>query len=243
MFHLLCSQSCDTSHHCSTENTSPGFGSKALENTHSYSPRAQSTSLSHVDPTAVSKVKLLFKHHESHTPARFTYLGCDHQEGTCLSTWWSETDETTQSVHLQDLNIQSPKAHIILKSFDLSLPPLQLDRIHKTFGPPNSLHNQELDPKSVHHRFIYHKRQSMPCYSMLFAIIAACAALLLNFSQCLAVLGGLGLIGFGLLRSLELLARADFLSPVVAAWSPACLLLMISIWSIYKLQQSPPKLI
>ena len=81
----------------------------------------------------------------------------------------------------------------------------------------------------------------MAWYSILFAIIAACAALLLNFSQCLAVFGGLSLIGFGLLRGLELLARADFLSPIIAAWGPAYLLIIIVVWSIYKLQQSPPK--
>lgn len=187
------------------------------------------------------KSSWLFKHQDPQAPARFSYLGCDHKESTCLSTWWSETDESAQAVKLHDLNIQSPDAQLTLKTFSLSLPPLQIDRIHKTFGPPNSLQNHQLSIQSIHHRFIYHKRQSMAWYSILFACIGACAALMLNFSQCLVVFGGLILIGFGLLRSLELIARAELLSPIIAAWSPVLILVFISLWSMFKVQEKTPK--
>ena len=171
----------------------------------------------------------------------FSYIGCDHQEHTCLSTWWREEDESAQGVELRDLLIKAPTTQIQMKTFTLSLPPLQLNRVHKTFGPPNSLQNHELNFDLTHHRFIFHKRQSMAWLCLIFAIIGACSALLLNLSQCLFVSGALLLVGFGLLRSLELIARAGWLSPIIAAWMPPSLLFIMAIWSVLHLQRKPPK--
>jgi lipopolysaccharide export LptBFGC system permease protein LptF len=171
----------------------------------------------------------------------FSYIGCDHQEHTCLSTWWCAEDESAQGVELRDLMIKTPTTQIQMKTFTLSLPPLQLDRVHKTFGPPNSLQNHELNFDLTHHRFIFHKRQSMAWLCLIFAIIGACSALLLNLSQCLFVSGVLLSVGFGLLRSLELIARAGWLSPIIAAWMPDFILVAIASWFVLKLQRSPPK--
>ena len=119
-------------------------------------------------------------------------------------------------------------------------PPLQLDRIHKTFGPPNSLRTTKLKKGNVHHRFIAQKRSALSLSPIPFALLGAYLGL--QFSLPVVLIGGGALLGvnFGLLRSLELLARADYISPEFAAWAPISILVLMSLIIWFKLAKLSP---
>ena len=171
---------------------------------------------------------------------RFFLYTCDQDSQICLSAWWTDKDEQDSVIILRDLELFSPQGHFHLKSFQLQRPPLQVERIHKTFGPPNSLQTKALN-HSIHHRFIAHKRDALSLASIPLAILTVYLGLSLSFHYLLLSTAGLVALNFGLLRFLELLARAGHLSAEFAAWTPISILLLGAYWAWYKLERLSPK--
>ena len=86
--------------------------------------------------------------------SQFYLFSCDQVDHSCLSAWWTTVDELESSIVLHDLEMFHEQKHLHIEKLKFPRPPLQLDRIHKTFGPPNSLRTAKLKKGNVHHRFI-----------------------------------------------------------------------------------------
>ena len=172
---------------------------------------------------------------------RFYLFSCDHVDHSCLSAWWSNNDELESSMILNDLEIFHEQKHLHVKKLKFQRPPLQLDRIYKTFGPPNSLPTDELKRGNVHHQFIAQKRSALSLSPIPFALLGAYLGLQFIFPLVLIGAGILIGINFGLLRGLELFARAGYISPVFAAWAPILLLLLMSLIIWFRLNKLSPR--
>ena len=173
----------------------------------------------------------------------YTFIKCDFtmREEACLSTWWWRSDEQSSKLTLHDVRYVSKQAQLTLGRLDFKLPAdMRLSKLYKTFGPPNSLDNDQLD-HSVHHRFIYHKRLALPLLNLILMLVGAWSGLSLNLGGCLIVAVTMVSGGLGLLRALELWARMGHLSPLVAAWLPTLILLIVTAWALRDLMRRPPQ--
>lgn len=183
--------------------------------------------------------KSLSLKNRSNSISTFHLFSCDQKEQACLSAWWKTDDEQQTSIILRDLELFYQEQYLHIDTFTFPRPHLDLDRIHKTFGPPNSLLTKDLG-NSVHHRFIAEKRDALSLSPLPFALIAVYLSLRFSFYVVLIGASGLVMINFGLLRSLELVARAGYISAELAAWTPICLLLILSLIAWFKFDHLSP---
>lgn len=169
-----------------------------------------------------------------------SFFICEHGSARCVSGWWLSSDESQQHLVLHDLTFSQKKSSLVnLKAeFDsmvMDRPPLQLNRVQQTFGPPNSLNDDQLNLKDVHQLFIYHKRNSLPWSAFNLALLAAYIAFYFETYIVILFSSLLLLFNFGGLRMLELLARSGYISPFFAAWCPTLCLFMVCIYTGIKL--------
>ena len=209
---------------------------KSSKNNDFFEPSLQSTWLF----ASRDNEKSLSLKTRSNSISTFHLFSCDQKEEACLSAWWKTDDEQQNTIILRDLELFYQDQYLHIDAFTFPRPPLHLDRVHKTFGPPNSLLTKDLD-NSVHHRFIAEKRNALSLSPLPFALIAVYLSLRFNFYVVLIGASSLVVTNFGLLRLLELVARAAYISAELAAWTPICLLLILSLIAWFKLDQLSPK--
>ena len=139
------------------------------------------------------------------------------------------------TIKLYDVLVMTPQTSMSLQTLSIPLSGSGRLRMSQVFGPPNSLEHSQLDPNDVHHSFILHKRSSLPLSAIFLSILGSCWGIRHRPPR-LIVLGISALtLTFGLLRYLELLARAHHIPAVVAAWLP---LIILSIWMCVTWQRS-----
>ena len=144
------------------------------------------------------------------------------------STTSSRTQEPAM-IRLYDVQVITPSTSLSLQSLSVPLSGPGRMRVQKVFGPPNSLQDQDLDLEHVHHAFIFHKRSALPLCALILSILGSCWGLRSSLiTRVFCAAGALG-VTFGLLRQLELLARAGYISAELAAWTP---LTLLSVWMI-----------
>ncbi len=105
----------------------------------------------------------------------------------------------------------------------------------KAFGPPNATPSAELD-RSLHHRFIYHRRIAMPALAFIWSLLGAILGA--SYGGIRALLGSVGLIAFayGLFRAGELNARAGFCPIWWGAYAPLFLMTAVCLWCALRMQ-------
>lgn len=94
-----------------------------------------------------------------------------------------------------------------------------------SFGPPNATPSPDLglDP---HARFTWHRRLALPAMAPLWALLGALLGAALGGTRAMIIAAAAVAGAWWLLRTGELTARAGLLSPALAAWAPALLLLL-----------------
>lgn len=146
----------------------------------------------------------------------------------------------TFNLKLLDVHLMSPRGVISLGELNLPLIKPRAERVRGTFGPPNSLDDEDLNINSTHHRFILHKRSAAPLTALWLSALGACWGLrrstALQVSYSTLALG----VHFAALRHLELAARADWISPEFAAWAPCSLLACWSICELWRTYRYSP---
>ena len=136
---------------------------------------------------------------------------------------------SSSHIELYDVQLITPHTSLSLDHVSVPLGGPGRIRIQKLFGPPNSLADHQLDPDLVHHRFILHKRSALPLCSLLLCFLGSYWGVRLSTLPMIFYAVGSLAITFGLLRQLELLARAGYISEVTAAWTPLSLLF---VWAL-----------
>jgi len=137
-----------------------------------------------------------------------------------------------QLIELYDVHMITPQVSLSFDSLSVPLTGPGRVRIEKTLGPPNSLEDHELNLNDRHHHFIFHKRSALPLCALVLSLLGSYWGL--RFSVFNMIISGVLALGitFGLLRQLELIARADHLSVLIAAWSPLGILVLWVLWSL-----------
>ena len=155
-----------------------------------------------------------------------------------ISAHWPDSEHRADQdtlIELHDVQLISPHHSISLHTLSVPLSGPGKVRIQKVFGPPNSLEDRLLNLDDIHHLFILHKRSSLPLCALILSILGSCWGIRISPIQMLIYSVGALAITFGLLRQLELLARADYIPVLIAAWTPLALL---SVWMITTLWRS-----
>lgn len=134
--------------------------------------------------------------------------------------------------------IWGPQVRLQTDAVVLQLKPPRAARRMGTLGPPNSVATADLGA-SPRHRFLAHRRSALPALSLIWALLGA--ALGARWGGLRMVAAGAGAVGVGywILRTGELTARAGMLSPIVAAWAPVAL--MTAILALLTCQTRPSR--
>lgn len=133
---------------------------------------------------------------------------------------------------LREARLWSPRLRVTVGEARVEVGDGGLGRRLGMFGPPNATATAALDARDPHHVFTAHRRTALPAMAPLWALLGALLGARLG--GVVAVAGGAAGVGLGywLLRTGELSARAGFMSPVLAAWAPAALLALALGWAL-----------
>ena len=110
-------------------------------------------------------------------------------------------------------------------------------------GSPNDTRSASLSTVLLHHRFVWHRRWALPATGPLWAVLGALIGGAVGSTLATVLSAGLVVSFYWLLRMGELACRAGRESPVLAAWLPGCLLLLLVLLAARPLlarHDSPP---
>lgn len=139
-----------------------------------------------------------------------------------------------EALVLHDARLWSPRLRVTVGEARVEVGDGGLGRRLGMFGPPNATPTAALDGRDPHHRFTAHRRSSLPAMAPLWAVLGA--VLGARLGGVVAVAGGAAAVGLGywLLRTGELSARAGLMSPALAAWAPAAVLGLALGWALWR---------